>query len=198
MTTAVILAGGQSRRFGADKAFFKLGRYPMIQVVAELLAPIFDTVIVAGGDRERMSGIGLTCYPDPTPGKGALGGIYNGLLNTESEWIFCCGCDMPLLQSDVIRTMIDSIGDEDALIPMIEQTWQPMHAIYKSKTLRVIERLAKEAGSFLPDLRDVISIGHIGQERFESFPDWHLSFVSLNDMEKAERYKAHLPGNRPQ
>lgn len=192
MTTAVILAGGHSRRFGTDKAFFELGKQTMISIVAERLAPVFDSIIVAGGDTVRMSGIGLTSYPDPVPDKGALGGIYNGLLNTESEWIFCCGCDMPLLQPDVIRAMIASIGDEDALIPMIDQTWQPMHAIYQKKALPAIEQLAKQTNSFLPDLSEVINIRHIEQEALESIPDWLLSFVSFNDMETVERYRMHL------
>lgn len=99
---------------------------------------------------------------------------------------------MPLLQTDVIRRMIDAIADEDALIPMIEQRWQPMHAIYKKKALPTIERLVNEPDSFLPDLRDAINATYIEPKVFESISDWRLSFVSFNDMETVEQYRRYL------
>ncbi|MDH4158256.1 MAG: molybdenum cofactor guanylyltransferase, partial [candidate division Zixibacteria bacterium] len=110
MTTAVILAGGRSRRFGSDKAAFEIRGRPMVSIVADVLGGIFDEVFVAGGEPQEYEKLGLVCFPDPVEGKGALGGVYNALSRASSEYIFCCGCDMPLIRRNVVGAITDHVG----------------------------------------------------------------------------------------
>ena len=176
-TAAVILAGGQSRRFGSDKAFHEIGGKPMIRHVAEILGSIFSMVIVAGGNRRKMQEIGLKCFPDPIPGKGALGGVYNGLVHTDADSIFFCGCDMPLLNREVISIILDRVDNETTLIPMINDKRQPLHAVYPRKICPVVERLGRCEGCFLPDLWPQIEVTYLNESAFSHIENYHLSFV---------------------
>ena len=192
MSTAVILAGGQSRRFGQDKAFFKIGKRPMIRIVADTLTKEFEEVFVAGGDLQRLHECNLTGYPDPVPGKGALGGIYNGLTRTKADWIFFCGCDMPLIKSAIIRAVVDSIGDEDILMPIVGQVRQPLHAVYKRTIIPAVRDLVHGRDGFLPDLLPRANVRYLNENLFSGIPDYEHSFASINDLATATQYRSHL------
>jgi molybdopterin-guanine dinucleotide biosynthesis protein A len=189
---AVILAGGQSRRFGEDKAFFEIHSTPMIKLIADNLHSHFETVLVAGGDPDRMATLGLTCHVDPVPGKGALGGIYNAMMHTDATSIFCCGCDMPLINGDVIRAVLDNAADEDILLPMIDGVRQPLHAVYKRSLLDGIERLVRTGDAYLPQLIKQARLRLLDESIFSGIADYQLSFVSFNDKTAIAKYSAYL------
>ncbi len=71
MILGVVLAGGQSSRFGRDKALAELGGHTLIARSVDLLSGWCEHVVVAG--RETAPAPTL---PDwPRPGVGPLGGI---------------------------------------------------------------------------------------------------------------------------
>jgi len=190
--TAVVLAGGRSCRFGQDKAFFMIRGKPMVKIIIDILGSDFDEVIIAGGDMEKSQEHGLVCYPDPVPDKGALGGIYNGLIHSNSQFIFCCGCDMPLIKPDVIRVILDNISDEDVLMPVINNKRQPLHAVYKKSLLPLVERLVNSSDRFLPDLFERAKVRYLDECHFSKLPGYDLSFVSFDDLNAVAQYRSHL------
>lgn len=80
--TIAILAGGQSRRMGQDKAALFL---PTLQQAAEATGL---PVIVVGRDT----------LPDETPGVGPLGGLATALRHVQGP-VLAVACDMPLLDT---------------------------------------------------------------------------------------------------
>ncbi len=71
MILGVVLAGGQSSRFGSDKALAELGGHTLIARSVDLLSGWCEHVVVAG--RETAPAPTL---PDwPRPGAGPLGGL---------------------------------------------------------------------------------------------------------------------------
>ena len=81
--TAVILAGGMSRRLGRNKAVEPFQGEPMVRRVIHRMGKIASNVIVVANDDERVTELDLpdnvTPVIDEYPGKGSLGGIYTGL-----------------------------------------------------------------------------------------------------------------------
>lgn len=93
-----VLAGGQSRRFGSDKALALLDGKPLIEHAIASLLPQCDAVIVCG--REWGDWV-----PDrPAPGLGPLGGI-NAALHCAAargfDAVLTTACDTPLLPADI-------------------------------------------------------------------------------------------------
>ena len=190
--TAVILSGGKSRRFGRDKAFFEINNKPMIAYVADILAPIFDNIIVAGGNIKQIQSLGLECYPDPIPEKGALGGIYNGLMQVENGSIFFCGCDMPLMKKDVIQVILENYKNDEALIPVVDNIIQPLHAVYSKSILPIVERLMYQDNQYLPNLWSAIKVNKLNETMFSHIDKYHHSFISFNDHETFTKYKSYF------
>jgi molybdopterin-guanine dinucleotide biosynthesis protein A len=110
----VVLAGGESRRFGdGSKALATLDGDPLIARVARAVreatgAP--PTVAVRGpAGRRTLS----TVLPDATfvedaPGfEGPLAGVAGAARATTAPWLFVCGCDMPLLSAPAVEWLAD-------------------------------------------------------------------------------------------
>jgi len=106
------LAGGQSTRFGSDKALALLDGRPLIEHAAAALAPHVEKLVVCGRSDPRW-----TCLPDqPAPGMGPLGGLAAALLHARDEGfdgVLSTGCDMPSLPRELAETLI---GDGPAVV----------------------------------------------------------------------------------
>ncbi len=77
--SAIILAGGQSRRMGRDKAFIEFKGVPLIAHVIERVRHVSNDVLIVANDADAFVRFGLPVVADVYPGKGSLGGIFSGL-----------------------------------------------------------------------------------------------------------------------
>jgi molybdenum cofactor guanylyltransferase len=95
-----ILAGGQARRFGSDKAQALYEGARLIDRVAAALSAQCESVVVCG--REEA---GFACIPDwPETGLGPLGGLAAALRhgsNGSFTHVLSAGVDVPDLPDDI-------------------------------------------------------------------------------------------------
>lgn len=95
-----ILAGGQARRFGSDKAHAKIDGIRLIDKVADSLGQQTTAIIVCG--REEP---GFGCVPDrPAADHGPLGGLNAALVFAETHGfthVLSAGVDIPNLPGDL-------------------------------------------------------------------------------------------------
>ncbi len=99
-----VLAGGQARRFGSDKALAELaGRTLLDHAIAALGAQCDAVVVVGRGDA------GVPTVPDrPGPGMGPLGGIAGALRHAREHGfasVLTCGVDAPGLPPDLLASL---------------------------------------------------------------------------------------------
>src|SRR5690349_521379 len=104
----IILAGGQSRRMGRNKALLRLtpDRPTLIEEVAATVAPLGPILLVTNTP-DAYAFLDLPMVPDARPGAGALGGLYSGLLATACPFNLVVACDMPFLQPALLRALAD-------------------------------------------------------------------------------------------
>lgn len=117
MTTAAILAGGESRRMGRDKAMVRLadGR-PMIAHVAAVLADALGGAgFILGGDGAALPA-GWRHLPDARPGQGPLAGIEVLLGSGADDDYIVCPCDLPRLDAAVVRALATRGTDRPATV----------------------------------------------------------------------------------
>lgn len=139
--SAAILAGGQSRRMGADKAALRLiptGPTLIEQVIAAVSAVAAETLVVAND--ERLAWLGLPVVLDAFPGAGPLGGIYSAVAAARHDRCLVVACDMPFLSVPLLRSMAAWPGDYDVLAPFLPAgenrqgapggVYETLHAIY--------------------------------------------------------------------
>ncbi|MEM7701209.1 MAG: molybdenum cofactor guanylyltransferase [Pseudomonadota bacterium] len=99
-----ILAGGEARRFGSDKARAEWNGKPLMDWVAEALEAQCEKVVVCGRVEE-----GFSCLSDqPEPGLGPLGGLYAALCHASENGfshVLSAGVDAPNLPHDLVKTL---------------------------------------------------------------------------------------------
>ncbi len=163
--SAIIQAGGQSRRMGRDKALIDYHGRPILAHVIDMLRQLSDDVIVIS-NRSDVYGpivepLSARLVPDYDPPSGPLGGIAAGLAAMRHDVAVVVACDMPLLNLDLLRYLIERAADFDAVVPLTGDQYEPLHAVYRRTCLAAIQRRLAN------DERRVISF----------FQDVHLSAV---------------------
>jgi len=104
MILGVVLAGGQSSRFGSDKALAELGGRTLLSRAVDALSGWCEHVVIAG----RETGP-APCIPDwPCPGMGPLGGIAAGLRHAQDAdfaSVMTCGVDCAGLPENLLEIL---------------------------------------------------------------------------------------------
>ena len=65
--TAIILAGGKSRRMGSNKAFLKYGSTTFVEHQGMMLRKIFDEIILSANDVNAYTRLKLPIVSDIIP-----------------------------------------------------------------------------------------------------------------------------------
>jgi len=143
-----VLAGGESRRFGSDKARALLGGKSLVERAAETLAAVFSEVVVVSS--RPVSTPAWPQVPDALGGGGPLAGIAGALTYASSrglEGAFVLACDLPLVEAGTVRSVLAALGEHPAAAPVAEGSvhWEPLCAVYRVACLpRVSEALRRD------------------------------------------------------
>lgn len=136
-----ILAGGQSKRMGRDKATIKVGEMELIEHVYSKVQDIFDDIFVVSSHHNSICGVSTPVFRDVLPQGGSLVGIISALLHSRGSHVFVVACDMPFLDSDFILNLIQGVDNEDIIVPKTEAGYEPLHAVYNRTCLSYMLKL---------------------------------------------------------
>jgi molybdopterin-guanine dinucleotide biosynthesis protein A len=115
-----ILAGGDSRRMGRDKALVPVEGAPMAARVAEALRACgAEPVVLVGARQEVCERLGIVSLADRWPGAGPLGGIATALLDaplgvlgshaTHDRVVVVASCDQPDLTGEALARLVRAL-----------------------------------------------------------------------------------------
>ncbi len=188
---AIILAGGKSKRFnGKNKAFLKINHQTIIEIILEKLRFVFKDVFIVVND-SRIYNLEAKIVEDIYPEKGPLGGIYAGLLVSDTNYNFIVGCDMPFLKPALLEFMREESlryqSSFDILVPKIDDDFQPLHAIYSRNCINFIEEHIKnnqlKIKEFYKNVTGSLLLKEIPEEIIKKYDDKFLSFFNINTPE---------------
>jgi len=181
--TGIILAGGKSTRMKTDKAFLKLGPKTMIGELVSRLEKKFSKLVIIANDKEKYARFDMQVMEDIIPDKGPLGGIYTGLVKSDSFYNFIFSCDAPFVNPDLIDYMISKAKDFDIVVPKWRGRFEPLHAIYSKNCILAIERQLEKnelkVTSFYPE----VIAKMVEQEELERFDLGQTPFMNINTPE---------------
>jgi len=141
--SGIVLAGGQSRRMGTNKALVEVDGVPMIQRVLHALAACCADVLVVTKDPEAYAHLGVRVVADEQRIQTPLVGVCSGLRATATPWAFVAACDLPFLSPEAVRLLAGLAEGFDAAVPHVDGRWHPLHAVYAAAALPALEgRLA--------------------------------------------------------
>ena len=169
MIAGLVLAGGESRRMGSDKALIPIQGKPAFLYFAALLTPYCETVYVSCRMAQQ-----LTLDDDPTlvglfdrpahAGRGPMSGILSYLSHSTDnqptdnqssdnqsashpDGLLVLGCDYRNMTEDVLSTLV-AVGQSQNRICCYQnhltQFIEPLVAYYPTETLKKLPEFAKK------------------------------------------------------
>lgn len=181
--TAVVLAGGGSVRMGENKALLKLGSKTIIERVVGSLQSVFNHVLVVTNKPEEyhmLEGVKFINDCVNTEKKSSLIGLYSGLKQSKTSHIFVVACDMPFINIDLIEYMVNSLKDEDVIVPFIEGYYQPLYAIYGKACIPELEKLLEKNMHKITKFFKNVKVKKIMENDIKNFDPQMVCFENIN------------------
>jgi len=196
--TSIILAGGKNLRLGRHKAFESINGKSIIERVIGRLESLSERMlIVTSSENTKFPFIGKSeVVIDLEPDRGPLGGIYTGLLASNSSHIIAVACDMPFLNTDLLRYMIDISGDYDAVVPRLDDgKVEPLHAVYSRRCLDNMQEQVENNQLKVHLLLKRLQVRYIESDESRKLDPQLLSYFNINRQSDLDR-QLPLPAMR--
>jgi molybdenum cofactor guanylyltransferase len=184
--TGIVLAGGENRRMGVDKAFLPVAGMPMIEHVLRALRKSVERIIIVTNSPGAYASYDAVVITDACDKRGPLTGIYSGLLHSRDEFNVVVACDMPFLNSRLLSYMTGLAGEYDAVLPKIGDFIEPLHAVYRRGLLQVIEDHIKRDQRKIRGILTGLRVRHVTEKEIDRFDPLRRSFINLNTPEEYE------------
>ena len=189
----VILAGGKSRRFGANKAVAKLGDKSLIDYTINKLEPKFAEILVITNNPQQVSKNNIFFIKDTMSGQlGPLVGILSAMewvKNNDKnyEWIISFPCDTPFFEEKIIDKVINSQKSSDKKLLFLK-SGNKRHNIFGLWSIELMEQLRNDINQGARKVEDWAN--KIGTEIVEINSESDKSFLNINtklDLEEAQK-----------
>ena len=137
--STVILAGGESRRMGQDKAWLEMGNQPLIR---RALSTVRDSgiqeVLISGRAGTDYSTLGCPVLFDLEPGCGPLGGIERGLAEATAPLVLVLAVDLPGITAAFLRKLATHCDPLTGAVPKLRGEFEPLAAIYPKRCHSIV------------------------------------------------------------
>jgi molybdopterin-guanine dinucleotide biosynthesis protein A len=187
----ILIAGGQSKRLGRDKAWETVGGVPLITRVLDAASVLKMPALIVANQPERYETLSSRAdlLRDELPALGPLGGLYTGLLATPDRDNLLLPCDAPFLNPGLLTFLLQRLAGRDAVIPTAGGKSHPAIAAYSSTCLPAIEKSLAARRLKLVSFLDSVNAEYVAEETIEKLDPEGLSFFNINnaaDLARAE------------
>jgi molybdopterin-guanine dinucleotide biosynthesis protein A len=148
MSTAVILAGGESRRMKRDKLALPFGASSLLASAVCRFSACFDTVVLSVADAGKYPEIDAVRVTDIYKGCGPLGGLHAALKSAGDEGVFLVAADLPYSDPRTALRMIELCTSGDVCILTDSRSrYEPLFGYYRKSILPHVEN-ALQSGDY--------------------------------------------------
>ena len=182
--SCIVLAGGKGLRLGRNKTLETIGNTSLLERALSQLSFFNGDIIIVTATKQSLPQVlgypKLRIIADTHPGKGPLGGIYTGLVASDSFYNLVIASDMPFLNQALLRYMIQLADGFDLVVPRLNNLVEPLHAVYSKGCLAPIEGMLKQGNLSVSQLFTLVRVRYVEAEEIDRFDPKHLSFFNIN------------------
>ena len=183
-------------RLGRNKALETINSTSLLEQAISQLSFLNSSIVIVTAENQSFPGLTvhsrLRMVTDTYPGKGPLVGIYTGLTASDSFFNLVVACDMPFLNTDLLRYMLSLTPGYDVVIPHLPEGLEPLHAIYNHRCRSPMGRLLAQGHrkiiAFFPEAR----VRYVTEEEIDLFDPQRRSFINVNTPQDWERVQRML------
>lgn len=186
LVVAFILAGGKSRRMGADKAFLEVAGRPLIEHAVALARSATNEVRIVGNPAKFASF--ADTIPDVFAARGPLAGIHAALSASQADCNLILGVDLPFIEKRFLKYLVDSALSNNALVtvPSSGGHLQTLCAVYRRPFLEFAVPALEEGRNKIDALFPEMMVNVIPEEELTSAGFSAAMFRNLNTLEDLE------------
>lgn len=165
-----ILCGGQSRRFGTDKARVPISGQPLLVHLSDALRSAGHRIEYVADRADRFADLGITCVADAQPDSGPMAGLASALGHLAQQvesgagqgWLLLVNCDQAhwneawFAELDAARQA--AAGARAAAY--YDTAWQPLSALYHVDLLSDVQRRLRDRRLSLKTLLEDLDADH--------------------------------------
>jgi molybdopterin-guanine dinucleotide biosynthesis protein A len=161
--SAVLLAGGESRRMGRDKANLLWRGRPLWEWQIEklrALRPLKVLLSIRTDPEWRPADVEVIV--DLPPSRGPLSGLAAALAATDANHLLALAIDMPFMTTEHLRYLSDLAAGGIGVVPVIDGKAEPLCAIYPREAQAIfVEAVQGDNFSLQPIVRKLIGAGNM-------------------------------------
>jgi molybdopterin-guanine dinucleotide biosynthesis protein A len=129
--SAVLLAGGESRRMGRDKATMEFEGEPLWKRQLELLRALLpEKIFVSARTRPEWLPGDVELLLDDLPSRGPLSGLTKALAAMRTTHLISLAVDMPFMTVKELRKLSGGALENRGLVRVIGKRAEPLAAVY--------------------------------------------------------------------
>ncbi len=174
-----IISGGKSLRMGKDKGTLRLDGELLLGRIINVMKESFSRVTLISDNPEHDIFTEVDRFEDIEKGKGPLGGIFTALYHSKFPYVFCCACDMPFLNTEMINTIVKERTGCDVAVPEINGTLQPLSAVYSKNCIKHVYDAIKQENLRLTGFFNKVNVKKLQEGAFTNC-DYSHSFTNIN------------------
>jgi molybdopterin-guanine dinucleotide biosynthesis protein A len=138
--SAVLLAGGEARRMGKDKATLLFRGKPLWQIQLELLRKLGPAEIFVSARRDPLwRPANVRFVADDPPSRGPLSGLAAALTRMRAKHLLALAIDMPFITENYLTFLCSQIEPGRGVLPKIDNRAEPLAAIYPQEALANVQ-----------------------------------------------------------
>lgn len=156
--TAVLFAGGESRRMGVDKAALMFNGEALWQRQLNLLHRLQpQKILVSARTKPTWCPAELETILDASPSRGPLSGLVAVLEKMATTHLLALAVDLPLMQENHLKTLVNLATEESGVLPQTGNFLEPLCAVYaRSAAATVRNYFLEDKGSLQPLLQELL------------------------------------------
>ncbi len=185
--SGIVLSGGKSSRMGSEKGLKLFKGKPLVEYAIEALQPYCGTIMLSTNNPDYYKKYDLIKIQDEIKNIGPMGGIYSCLNNSSTDINIFLSCDMPFIDSYLMKFIIENIDtDFDAIVPVHDgNKVEPLCAYYHLGVLSTLKLHVETKNYKLMDFLDAINTKKIIMDDMIGYNDLYFSNFNTADDIKA-------------
>jgi molybdenum cofactor guanylyltransferase len=172
---AVLLAGGESRRMGCDKATLLLQGTPLWQHQLSLLLQLSPTtLLVSAGHPPPWLPPDTRFIPDASPSSGPLGGLAASLSAIHTTHLLALPVDMPAMTASHLASLWRAASPGCGVLPWLDDRAEPLPAIFPAESAPIAATLLAGPDASLRTLTHTLLTAGLMKKEIIGSPDSKL------------------------
>ncbi len=196
MISTIILAGGESKRFGSDKKFYKIFGKTFLEHIYNAVKQFSNEIIVSISsykDYERIKKLfpDVTVIIDKYDIRSPINGLKSSINHCKYDIVAITPCDTPFISPSVYKFMIEKLNEYSATIPIGDRIYI-LNSVFKKEPLKNALKSLDVKDSVRKILRYINNVLFIDVNILKSLDKHLLTFLNINSKDDLEKIYSNI------